>query len=92
VAQSPKGADPRLQPGNGRSINLVSLVCFGGLAAAVFGSRVLLQEIETAPDMPGYGMIRHVGAIWNGAMRAIGGTLPDRVLHDSVRGVEAKHF
>lgn len=88
----PKGADPRLASGAGRPLPLAILILAGGITAALFGSRVLLQEIETRPDMIGYTTIREAGAMWDHAMHAIGATVPDRILHDAIRRWEAHVF
>jgi hypothetical protein len=88
----PRGADPRLRSGAGRPLPLGILIFAGGIAAALFSSRVLLQEIETQPDMIGYVTVKRTGAMWDKAMHAIGTTVPDRVLHDAIRRVETQAF
>jgi hypothetical protein len=68
------------------------LIFAGGIAAAVFGSRVLLQELETQPDMIGYTTMKEAVGIWDKAMHTVGATVPDRVLHDAIRRGEARSF
>ena len=68
------------------------MLLVGGLTAALFGSRVLLQEIQTQPDMPYYEIIRQVGLAWQRLMQRIGATAPDRVLHDGTHTAEGARF
>ncbi len=91
-AAVPKGADPRLEPETGRHFSLTVALLAGSLAAALFGSRVLLQEIDSQPDMPGYATLRPALAFWHHAMQRIGAAAPDHALHDGIRAAEAKPF
>jgi len=88
---APKGADPRLS-GTGRRFNLRASILAGVLTAALFGSRILLQEIDSQPDMPGYAILRRAANAWDIAMRHTGAALPTRALHDGIRAAEAAHF
>jgi hypothetical protein len=85
AAQPPKGADPRLRSATGRRFSLGTLIFAGGLTAALFGSRILLQEIQSQPDMIGFATINSIGIAWNNAMHLIGATIPDHLLHDAIR-------
>ncbi len=64
----------------------------GALTAMLFGSRVLLQEIQSDPDVPGYETVRQVGVRWENAMRHMLATAPDKKLHDDIREAEEKRF
>jgi hypothetical protein len=66
------------------------LVIAGGFTAALFGSRIILQEIQSQPDMIFYQSLRAAGAAWNNAMQTIGVTAPDHVLHDALRRAESQ--
>ena len=88
--QPPKGADPRLQSTTGRSLPLTTLIFAGGLTAALFGSRILLQEIQSQPDMLFYQSIKNLGTAWNKTMQVIGTATPDRMLHDAIRRAESQ--
>jgi len=92
AATVPKGADPRLLPETGRHFRLTAALLAGGLAAAIFGSRLLLQEIDGQPDMPGYATLRPAAALWHQAMQRIGAAAPDHALHHGIRAAEARHF
>jgi hypothetical protein len=87
----PKNADPRLRPAQGRS-GLTTLLVAGALSALVFGSRVVLQEIQSTPDMMGYDTIRRVGMIWDEAMHYVHATQIDAKLHGETRKVEQERF
>ena len=90
AAPPPKGADPRLGPGSGYRFHLTTLILAGGLTAALFSSRILLQEIQSQPDMARFKTLEYVGIAWNKTMRAVGATAPDRVLHNTIRRAESQ--
>ncbi len=89
---APKSADPRLRPAPHGRTNLATLLAAGALTAAIFGSRVVLQEIETKPDMAGYETLRHAGLLWDDTMRYLHATAPDTALHDGIRRIEGRRF
>ncbi len=87
----PKNADPRLCPAQ-HHVSLTTLLVAGALSALVFGSRVVLQEIQSKPDMIGYDSIRRVGMKWANAMQDIRATAPDSALHQKIRKTEEARF
>jgi len=89
---APKNADPRLCPAPQGRMNLTTLLVAGALSALIFGSRIVLQEIQSKPDMAGYETIRRFGVFWDNAMRHVYATKPDVALHDDIRRVEEKRF
>jgi len=88
----PKNADPRLCPAPQGRTSLTIMLMAGALTATLFGSRVLLQEIQSDPVMVGYETIRHLGMLWDNAMQEVQATAPDKKLHDDIREVEGKKF
>ena len=91
IEAAPKGADPRLNATEKR-FRLSAAIFAGACAAALFGSRILLQEIDSQPDMRGYALLHHAALSWHSTMRRSGTTLPDQKLHDGIRAMEASHF
>lgn len=91
IEAAPKGADFRLSASVNR-FRLSAAIVAGACAAALFGSRILLQEIDSQPDMRGYTFLHHAASTWNNAMRLSGAALPDRILHDGIRAAEAARF
>ena len=87
----PRNADPRLLPATGRT-GLATLLVAGALSAIIFGSRVVLQEIQSEPDMMGYSTIRRAGMIWDEAMRYVRATKLGAKLHEETRKVEEARF
>ena len=88
---APKGADFRLSATQNR-FRLGAAILAGACAATLFGSRILLQEIDSQPDMRGYVFLHHAASAWNDAMRWTRASLPDHTLHDSIRAAEAARF
>jgi hypothetical protein len=90
---APKNADPRLRPAPaGTPSGLKTLILAGGLSAAIFGSRVILQTIQSEPDMLYYDSLRRVGLVWNSSMKLLHATAPDTALHALVRKAENARF
>jgi hypothetical protein len=88
----PKKADPRLSPAPRGAVSLNALMLAGAISAAVFGSHVVLREIQSEPDMAGYATLRHAAVIWDHAMQHARASVPDTALHAMVRKVEAARF
>jgi len=88
----PKGADPRLRasPPGTRRPNLAALIAGGAIAALLTGSRVVLGDIDSQPDLPFAGMLHEMASGWQDAMTRAGLAAPDRVLHAAMERVQNK--
>jgi hypothetical protein len=85
-----KGADPRLTPTRHR-FGITTALCAGAVTSALFGSRVLLQTIDSAPEMAGYAQLHAMANFWNAAMVRGRFAAPDRALHKAVGVAEGWH-